>query len=101
LTRGWLRTLTRKGLRNVAEKEPRLAEVIPFPNAVADVLEAWAAAARRGEITGVIIAGLGSERLDGETLMQSVNVSAREYGVLVNDLNDSRIIETVDVNLFE
>lgn len=85
----------------MAEKETRLAEVIPFPNAVADVLEAWAAAARRGEITGIIIAGLGSDRLDGDTLTASVGVNSREYGVLVNDLNDSRIIETVDVNLFE
>ncbi|MFK4304329.1 hypothetical protein ABH892_004469 [Paenibacillus sp. RC254] len=92
-------------LRSVFElepvTEPQLAEVIPFPNAVADVLEAWAAAARRGEITGVIIAGLGSDRLEGDTLTAAVNVNSREYGVLVNDLNDSRIIETVDVNLFE
>lgn len=85
----------------MAEKEPQLAEVIPFPNAIADVLEAWAAAARRGEITGVVIAGLGSDRLDGDTLTAAANVNSREYGVLVNDLNDSRIIETVDVNLFE
>ncbi|MMZ45499.1 hypothetical protein D1872_70970 [compost metagenome] len=85
----------------MAEKEPQLAEVIPFPNAVADVLEAWAAAARRGKIAGVIIAGLGPDRLEGDTLVASVGVNSREYGVLVNDLNDSRIIETVDVNLFE
>ncbi|MGP0579166.1 hypothetical protein ACTP13_19465 [Paenibacillus peoriae] len=85
----------------MAENETQLAEIIPFPNAVADVLEAWAAAARRGEITGIIIAGLGPDRLDGDTLMASVGVNSREYGVLVNDLNDSRIIETVDVNLFE
>jgi hypothetical protein len=78
-----------------------MGEIIRFPNAVADVLEAWAAAARRGEIAGVIIAGLGSDRLDGDTLTASVGVNSREYGVLVNDLNDSRIIETVDVNLFE
>ncbi|MFK4473722.1 hypothetical protein ABH897_003453 [Paenibacillus sp. RC73] len=92
-------------LRSVFEiepvTEPQLAEVIPFPNAVADVLEAWVAAARRGEISGVIIAGLGSDRLDGDTLTAAVNVNSRENSVLVNDLNDSRIIETVDVNLFE
>ncbi|WP_348623037.1 hypothetical protein ABFT51_17680 [Paenibacillus peoriae] len=85
----------------MAEKETRLAEIIPFPNAIADVLEAWAAASRRGEISGVIIAGLGSDRLDGDTITAAVGVNSREYGVLVNDLNDSRIIETVDVNLFE
>ncbi|KOS03129.1 hypothetical protein [Paenibacillus polymyxa] len=85
----------------MAEKETRLAEVIPFPNAVADVLDAWSDAARRGEISGVIIAGLGPDRLDGDVINAAINVNSREYSVLVNDLNDLRIIETVDVNLFE
>ncbi|EHS55991.1 hypothetical protein WG8_3968 [Paenibacillus sp. Aloe-11] len=61
----------------------------------------WAAAARRGEITGVIIAGLGLDQLDGDTLIESVNVDARERAVLVTELSNARLINVMDVNLFE
>ncbi|WP_068616534.1 hypothetical protein [Paenibacillus tuaregi] len=71
------------------------AEIISFPNKVADVLEEAAVMARRGEITGVVI---GAMLAGGDTLTAHSGVNFRERGVLITDLNDKRTLDFIDVN---
>lgn len=67
------------------------AEIIPFPNAVADTLEHYANLARAGHVTGVVIAALTPHGLAAEPLLEHVGVSERELALLITELNDARI----------
>ncbi|WP_433943639.1 hypothetical protein [Paenibacillus sp. SN-8-1] len=71
-------------------------KIIPFPNAVAELLEEAAAQARRGEITGVVIGAMLS---DGTTLTTHSGVDFRERGDLITDMNDSRTLDFIDLNI--
>ncbi|MEK5395992.1 hypothetical protein [Paenibacillus sp. FSL K6-2859] len=53
------------------------AEIIPFPNAVADALESLAKLARAGRITGVMYAATGPDEPAVLTGWQGVDISER------------------------
>ncbi|WP_342439307.1 hypothetical protein NSS79_10550 [Paenibacillus sp. FSL L8-0436] len=72
------------------------AEIIPFPNAVADTLEHYANLARAGHVTGVVIAALTPHGLAADPLLGHVGVSERELSVLITELNDARLYALVN-----
>lgn len=71
-------------------------EIIPFPNVVADTLEHYAALARAGHVTGVVIAALTPQGLAAEPLLEHVGLSARELSVLITELNDARLLALIN-----
>jgi hypothetical protein len=73
------------------------AEIIPFPNAVAETLEHYANLARAGHVTGVVIAALTPHGLAAEPLLEHVGVSERELALLITELNDARIHALISV----
>jgi hypothetical protein len=72
------------------------AEVIPFPNAVADTLEHYARLARAGHVTGVVIAALTPHGLAADPLLEHVGVNEREIALLITELNDARLYAMVN-----
>lgn len=68
------------------------AQVIPFPNAVADTLEHYAALARAGHVTGVVIAAVTPH----EPLLEHVGVNEREHALLITELNDARLLALIN-----
>lgn len=68
------------------------AEIIPFPNEVADTLEHYAALARAGRVTGVVIAAVTPHA----PLLEHVGVNERELALLITELNDARILALIN-----
>ncbi len=84
----------------LAEKQPQLAEVIPFPcaaNEMAAELAGLAADALAGRIAGYVIATVGPDRLNGEVTTYYNNVDLSERTVLAQhlqfDVNDAYVDE--------
>lgn len=65
------------------------AEIIPFPNAVAETFESFARLARAGEVTGVVLAALGPGRLAEDTYSAVSGVNYTERRALISTLEDA------------
>ncbi|MEC0167887.1 hypothetical protein [Paenibacillus graminis] len=72
------------------------AEVIPFPNAVAETLEHYARLARAGEVTGVVLAALGPGRLAEDTYSAVSGVNYTERRALISTLEDAATMALLD-----
>ncbi|MNN78189.1 hypothetical protein D3C81_1947200 [compost metagenome] len=64
------------------------AQVIHFPNPVADTLEHFARLARAGVITGAVIAA----KTALEPLITDIGVNDREVAALITELQDARML---------
>lgn len=72
------------------------AEIIPFPNAVAEALESFARLARAGEVTGFVLAAIGPGRLAEDTYCACTGVNYTERRALITALEDAAIVTLVD-----
>lgn len=69
------------------------AQIIPFPNAVADLLEHYAKLARVGVVKGVVIAATTA---GPDTLLAGAGVDDRDVAALITDLQDARILRLIN-----
>jgi hypothetical protein len=77
--------------------EPHVsAEVIPFPNPVAETFEQFGRLARAGEVTGVVLAALGPGRLDEDTYSAVSGVNYTERRALIQTLEDGAAMALID-----
>ncbi|MEK3836481.1 hypothetical protein [Paenibacillus sp. FSL R7-0128] len=72
------------------------AQVIPFPNPVAETIESFARLARSGEITGVVMAALGPGRLAEDTYSAITGVNYTERRALISTLEDAATVAMLD-----
>ncbi|WP_342480435.1 hypothetical protein NST07_25820 [Paenibacillus sp. FSL L8-0340] len=72
------------------------AEIIQFPNPVADVLEHYARLARAGHVTGVVLAALGPGRLTEDTYSAVSGVNYTERRALIQTLEDGATMALLD-----
>ncbi|MEK3988025.1 hypothetical protein MHB77_32375 [Paenibacillus sp. FSL K6-3166] len=76
-----------------------MAEIIPFPNAVADALESLAKLARAGRITGVMFAATGPDEPAVLTGWQGVDLTER--AVMLTHMQFDLIAGFIDENYGE
>lgn len=72
------------------------AEIIPFPNPIAETFEQFARLARVGEITGLVLAALGPGRLAEDTYSAVSGVNYTERRALIQTLEDAAALALLD-----